>query len=80
MKTQPLLCVLTLSTGLAGCFGGDDTPMPAPSNEVPASATASPTAYSEYAGSLAATDSAEPLDVDKVVPPTSETDEPIDVS
>jgi hypothetical protein len=30
-------------------------------------------------GSLAVSDTTEPLDVDKVVPPTSETDEPIDV-
>ena len=83
MKTQ-LIAPLMLAAVLAAC--GDSptaevpvTP-PVASNEVPASATASSTAYSQYAGSLAANDSSEPLDVSKVVAPASETEEPIPVT
>ena len=84
MNTHPLLSALMLTVGLAAC-GGSDDPVPAPppppvaSNEVPASAYASSTAYSQYAGSLAANEGNEPLDIDKVVAPTTETDEPVDV-
>ena len=53
---------------------------PVVSNEVPASATASVAAYVQYSGSLAANDTAEPLLVDKVTPPVSETEEPAAVS
>ena len=62
---------------LAAC--GDTPPAelpaapPAASNEVPTSATASITSYTQYAGSLAKTETGQPLDVNKVVPPTSET-------
>ena len=62
---------------LAACGGGSDGPVA--DGEVPSSATDSPQAYSAYAGSLAANDSAEPLNVDKVTPPTSETAEPVDI-
>ena len=51
-------------------------PVAQPNNEVPTSATASTGAYVQYTGSLAASDSAEPLIVEKVTPPTSETEEP----
>jgi len=86
MTQRLMLSALMLTAGLAACGGSDDAPAPMPpapppvvSNEVPASATASPMAYSQYAGSLLASDTAEPQDLDKVVPPTSETDEPIEV-
>lgn len=86
MTQRLMLCALMLAAGLSACGGSDDAPAPMPpapppvvSNEVPASATASPLAYSQYAGTLVASDSAEPLDVDKVLPPTSETDEPVDI-
>jgi hypothetical protein len=70
---------LTLAAGLAACGGGgDDALPPAADTEVPASATASPEAYSRYAGSLRADDHADPLSVDKVVPPVSETATPIE--
>ncbi|MBL8331174.1 MAG: hypothetical protein JNJ71_20220 [Rubrivivax sp.] len=72
---------LMLGTGLSAC-GGDpapvDTPPPMAEREVPASATASPEAYARYAASATADDSAEPLSVDKVEPPTSETAEPVE--
>jgi hypothetical protein len=85
MKTRLLLSMLVLSGGLSACFGGSDdapvTPMPpVAETEVPASASASPEAYSLYAGSVAPSETAEPLGVDAVVPPVSETAEPIDVT
>ena len=76
--------VIGVAMVLAGCGGGhgDDSADndPATSGEVPASASASPQAFSAYVGSLRADDRARPLDIDKLVPPTSETAEPIDVS
>ena len=69
---------------MTACGGGhgDDSAGndPATSGEVPASASASPRAFSTYVGSLPADDHVPPLDIDKLAPPTSETAEPIDVS
>ena len=66
---------------LAACGGGGNGPVDTTAaNEVPASATASPEAYSRYVGSLATDDRVEPLNVDNVVPPTSESAEPIGVT
>lgn len=62
---------------LSACGGSSYEPVA--DGEVPTSATNSPQAYSAYAGSLAADDRAEPLNVDKVTPPTSETAEPADI-
>lgn len=65
---------------LAGCGGGggngDTVEAPVGTQGVPASATASPKAFSSYVASLPADDRAEPLDLDGVMPPTSETAEP----
>ena len=84
MKTKLLLSMIVIAGGLSACFGGGDevpTPMPPLAEaEVPASASASPEAYSRYAGSVAASETAEPLGLDAVVPPVSETAEPIDVT
>ena len=76
-----VLAVLALCAGLAAC-GGDssDEPAPAVASEVPASATVSTAAYTQFAGSLVKTETGQPLEVNKVVPPTSETDEPLPVS
>ena len=66
---------------LAACGGGGAGPVDSPAaNEVPASATASPEAYSMYVGSLGADDRADPLSVDSVVAPKSETADPISVN
>lgn len=74
---------VSTGVGITGC-GGSDSPIapppPPPGNEVPASAYATNAAYSQYTGSLAAADGTEPLDVDKVVAPTTETEEPADVA
>ena len=80
MKLQHALLAAAAALLLAAC--GDDpadapeTPPPA-GNAVPASATVSPAAYSQYAGSLATSETAAPLDVSQVTPPTSETEAPV---
>lgn len=78
-----LLAALTLA-GLAGCGGGGGgestavTP-PATSNEVPASALASAAAFTLFVGSLGTSETQAPLDVATLVPPTSDTTEPLSV-
>jgi hypothetical protein len=78
MRTLALLPLLFASATLVACGGGsDDTPVPATTNEVPATATVSTAAFASYAGMLGASDGAEPLDVSSLTPPTSDTDEPV---
>ena len=80
MKAIQALAVLALCAGLAACGGGSsEDPAPALPSEVPASATVSAASYSQFAGSLVKTETGQPLDVNKVVPPTSETEEPLPV-
>jgi hypothetical protein len=70
------LCALAL---LAGCFDGDDELAEAPPADdtgVPASATASPRAYTQFVGSLAPDERAAPRHLEGVEAPTSETAEP----
>ena len=73
------LAVLALSA-----CGGNDYVDPPPVAEdpttVPASATANATAFSNYVASLPAADSADPLTVSALVPPVSDTDEPVAVT
>ena len=75
--------VLSVVAGLLLAACGSDVPDPVPpasvqsSNEVPASAYASPVAYSSFAAGLAGNDSAEPLVLGSTPAPTSETEEPI---
>jgi hypothetical protein len=66
---------------LAACGGNTsdpvvDTPPPVAAHEVPASASASTQVFTAYAATLVASDTAEPLDLGPLVPPTSETEEP----
>lgn len=63
---------------LAGCGGGHGGDPVA--DRIPPSATASPEAFTQYLASLPADDGAEPLAVDGLEPPTSETAEPLPVS
>lgn len=78
MTLNKLLLVLPLAA-LIGACGGGNGPDAAAIREVPESATASPEAFARFADSVAAEDGAEPFDVSRVVPPTSETAEPIDL-
>jgi ABC-type glycerol-3-phosphate transport system substrate-binding protein len=80
MNAIQTLAVLALSAGLAACGGGSSSGRPpTATNEVPASATASPTAYSQYIGSLTKTETGRPLNVNRVEAPTSETELPLPV-
>jgi hypothetical protein len=77
MKTRWL--VLCAALALAACSDGPDALAPEPpvaADEVPASATASPEAYTDFVAGLAPNEDREPLQVNGVVPPTSETAAP----
>lgn len=78
MKLHQLPILLGLAAALSACGDSPQTAELAPpaSNEVPASATASSRAYASFAASLSNSDTQDPLDVNKVTPPTSETEEP----
>ena len=65
-----LSCVL-----LAGCGGGLNPEAMQPS-EVPLAATLSSAQFSLYAATMPTSDTAEPMDVSRLNPPTSETEEP----
>ncbi len=83
MKTmQTAFLAAAAALALAAC--GDnpaDAPEPPPAppaTEVPASALTSPAAYAQFAGSLAPSETASPLDVSRVTAaPTSETEAPV---
>jgi hypothetical protein len=82
MRLDTVILAAGLAVLLAACSDNPPAELPSPppaSNEVPASATASITSWYQYADSLAQTETGQPLDVDKVVPPTSETDLPLPV-
>ena len=78
MKNTTTLLTLAAAVLLAAC--GDNPEMAAPTppaaNEVPASATASVSAYTSFAASLPPSETQSPLGVNNVVPPTSETEKP----
>jgi hypothetical protein len=73
-----LPAALAVAGLLAACGGGSDG-LGAVADTVPASATASPEAFTEYAAALPENDRREPLRLDGLVPPTSETAEPVPV-
>jgi ABC-type glycerol-3-phosphate transport system substrate-binding protein len=80
---RPFALVLLASLALAACGGGDDhgdaTGTADGPGQVPASATVSATAFSAYVAGLPPSDSAEPLTLTGLVPPVSDTDEPLEV-
>lgn len=81
-KGAATLAGLGVLTLLAGCWdGGDDDQGTPPSavTEIPDSALASPTAYTEFALGLETSDTAEPFSVDKVTTaPVDDIAEPVD--
>jgi hypothetical protein len=79
MKLHQALLAAASTLLFTACGGLHDEPAPAPtpSAGVPASATASPTAYTQFAASLTNSETAEPLSLDAVtIPPTTETADP----
>jgi hypothetical protein len=68
---------------LAACSRSPAPATPVADREVPATAVATPAAYTAFAASLPASgpdaQAQQPLDVNKVTPPTSETDAPVAV-
>lgn len=82
MNTHRLLICTTLAVALAGCGGGGDADMPVAEDDtgrVPSSATASVQAFVGFVGQQAPADQAEPLSLQGATPPTSETEEPVDL-
>ncbi len=79
MKSKLVLVSAALLAGIAGC-GGGGAGAPVVDNSVPASATTSIEAFVQYLVALALNDGAEPLDIDAVTPPVSETALPIELS
>ena len=76
MKIKTSLALLAAVTLLAACGDNPEDAGAAPSNQVPASATASTMAWSQFAASLRNSDTEAPLEVNNVTPPTSESDPP----
>ena len=85
MKLMHGVMAIAAALLLTACGGGNgddvaaDTAEPQAVNEVPASALATVTSFAEYTGSLGLSDTGAPMDISKVVPPTSETAAPISV-
>jgi len=77
--------VLSAAVLLGACSDNDDpvdAPAPAPppaTGDVPASAQASPTAWTTFVNSQAKTETGRPLDVTGVVPPFSESEAPLPI-
>ena len=76
MKIKTSLALLAAVTLLAACGDNPEDAGTASSNQVPASATASTMAWSQFAASLRNSDSETPLEVNNVTPPISESDAP----
>ena len=76
MKIKTSLALLALVSLLAACGDNPESTDATPSNQVPASATASTMAWSQFAASLPASETQDPLDVNQVTAPTSESDAP----
>ena len=79
---KTLLAAVFAASVLAACGGGgDDAPTPAPTAEVPASASQTPGGFIAYLQLLVASmaDALEPVDTSAVVPPADDAGEPTTV-
>ena len=82
MNPRKLLISVSLLTLLAACGGGynDDQPVTADGTKIPASALVSATAYSQWAASLMNSETAAAVTFeDGLMPPKSESDDPIGI-
>lgn len=64
---------------LTACGGGDDAPI-VDDSTVPASALESPESFSRWVGDRPASENKEPLVMMGVLPPSSDSAEPIDIN
>ena len=77
MKLQQALLIAGSALLLVACGGGSgDETDPQASNKVPASATVSVASYTQYTAGLLSSEWQQPVDVEGVIPPTSETAAP----
>lgn len=78
MKTLKVMALLACAVALSACGDNPDDggPPAADDGQVPASASASIAAFFGYTSALTESETAQPLGVDRVTPPTSETQEP----
>ena len=74
MKIKTSLALLAAVALLAACADNPESADATPSNQVPASATTSTSAWSRFAASLMNSETQSPLDVNSATPPTSESD------
>ncbi len=82
MKQFALFAAVASATLLSACgsggSGNDDVAPPVVVNEVPATALASATAYTNYTKTLSSTNNEPPVGVNNVTaPPVSETEAPL---
>lgn len=79
MKLQSLFIasVVLLLAACGGGGGGDEPQAPQADDKVPASALASPAAWTQWAASLMASEADDAKKLEAVTPPTSETDQPL---
>ena len=76
MKIKTSLALLAAVTLLAACGDNPGDPGSEPGNQVPASAEASVSAWTQFVASLRNSETQSPLEVNNVTPPTSESDAP----
>lgn len=76
MKIKTSLAWLAAVTLLAACGDNPEDADTTANNQVPASATASTSAWSRFAASLMNSETQSGLDVNSAIPPTSESDAP----
>ena len=74
MRIKTSLALLAAVALLAACGDNPESADTTPSNQVPASATVSTSAWSRFAASLMNSETQPGLDVNSVTPPTSESD------
>ena len=74
MKIKTSLALLAAAALLVACGDNPESADTTPSNQVPASATASTSAWSRFAASLMNSETQAGLDVNSATPPTSESD------
>jgi hypothetical protein len=83
IMTNKFVCLAPLAAALllAGCGGGgQDVEAVTDDTTLPRSALDSPTAFSRWIANRPASDTSDPLSLLEAMPPTSETDEPVEVN